>query len=402
MYEICTWIFCTMGYMLTLYRRHSQDCKHRSKGAGYTACRCPIWISGQTEAGQPLRESLKTRDWVRATRRLEALAAEEEDAAAPVAQRIAPAAAPMAQTIVPALPALTIEQGLELYRADCRRRHLAPGSLKSYEVTFRAFTRFAAAAGLRDVAELNLAVFTRFHSARQVTANTQRKEIVHLHAWRAFLAAHGYLAQQFSIAGPKEQGPETLPFEAGEVARLLAACDRISNPRLPDQINRLDQKFARALLLLLLYAGLRISDVLQLKRTQVNLETGKVLLRMMKTGHPLYVTLHREAAAALAALPENGPYFFWYQGKGLLETHVARSRRYIRRAARLAKVPNAHPHRFRDTFATALLLKGVSIRTVSLLLGHTSIKTTEKHYAPYVTEYQAALDSATALLNFVA
>jgi integrase len=39
---------------------------------------------------------------------------------------------------------------------------------------------------------------------------------------------------------------------------------------------------------------------------------------------------------------------------------------------------------FRDTFAVELLLSGVPIDQVSLLLGHSSVKVTEKHYAPFV------------------
>ena len=43
---------------------------------------------------------------------------------------------------------------------------------------------------------------------------------------------------------------------------------------------------------------------------------------------------------------------------------------------------------FRDTFAVELLNKGVPIDRVSLLLGHSSVKVTEKHYAPFVKERQ--------------
>ena len=47
---------------------------------------------------------------------------------------------------------------------------------------------------------------------------------------------------------------------------------------------------------------------------------------------------------------------------------------------------------FRDTFAVELLNKGVPIDRVSLLLGHSSVKVTEKHYAPFVKERQQQLE----------
>lgn len=65
----------------------------------------------------------------------------------------------------------------------------------------------------------------------------------------------------------------------------------------------------------------------------------------------------------------------------------------------MAKV-KGHPHRFRDTFSVSLLEKGENLHTVQLLLGHTSIKTTEKHYAPFVESFQRVLDAATSKLGF--
>jgi integrase/recombinase XerD len=49
---------------------------------------------------------------------------------------------------------------------------------------------------------------------------------------------------------------------------------------------------------------------------------------------------------------------------------------------------------FRDTFAVELLLAGVPIDQVSLLLGHSSTKITEKHYAPFVKARQEQLESS--------
>jgi len=75
-------------------------------------------------------------------------------------------------------------------------------------------------------------------------------------------------------------------------------------------------------------------------------------------------------------------------------------RRTIEVVCKLAGVNGRNPHRFRDTFSVSLLQNGVDIRRVSLLLGHTSIQTTERHYAPYVESFQVQLDAATAGLDF--
>ncbi len=50
-------------------------------------------------------------------------------------------------------------------------------------------------------------------------------------------------------------------------------------------------------------------------------------------------------------------------------------------------------HRLRDTFAVDLLEKGVPLEEVSKLLGHESIKTTEKHYSKWMKGRQDRLDS---------
>ena len=56
--------------------------------------------------------------------------------------------------------------------------------------------------------------------------------------------------------------------------------------------------------------------------------------------------------------------------------------------AMTAGVPDANAHRFRDTFSVELLRAGVSIERVSVLLGHQSVRITEKYYAPWVRARQ--------------
>src|ERR1019366_6435591 len=67
--------------------------------------------------------------------------------------------------------------------------------------------------------------------------------------------------------------------------------------------------------------------------------------------------------------------------------------RTFRRLCEIAGVKGGHPHRFRDTLAVELLLEGVPMDRVSVLLGHSSVKITERHYSPWVQARQTQLES---------
>jgi integrase len=112
---------------------------------------------------------------------------------------------------------------------------------------------------------------------------------------------------------------------------------------------------ARSLMLLLLYSGLRISDAMQVERNQLKPD-GRLLVRIMKTGKPLYVRLHADCLDALKALPVESEHFLW-SGIGKLSSAVGSARRSVAMIGKLARVKDVHPHRFRDTFSVELLVK---------------------------------------------
>jgi integrase len=97
-------------------------------------------------------------------------------------------------------------------------------------------------------------------------------------------------------------------------------------------------------------------------------------------------------------LNRNKDYFFW-TGESTGPAAASLWRKRISDVFTDAKIVNGHTHRFRDTFAVALLENGNSIETVSRLLGHTSIKITERHYNPWVKSRQVALDAAVQGAN---
>jgi integrase/recombinase XerD len=95
---------------------------------------------------------------------------------------------------------------------------------------------------------------------------------------------------------------------------------------------------------------------------------------------------------ALEAIPTANNYFFW-TGASKPKSTVGNWQRALKRLFVLAEVPTGHAHRLRDTFAIELLLAGMPMERVSILLGRSSIRVTEKHYSPWVRARQDQLEN---------
>jgi integrase len=137
------------------------------------------------------------------------------------------------------------------------------------------------------------------------------------------------------------------------------------------------------------YSGLRIGDAVALSRDR--LIGNKLFLYTAKSGTHVYCPLPDFVVNALEAVRfPNEQYFFW-TGESIKDGAARHYWRYLNKLVRLANVRGGHAHRFRDTFAVELLLSGVPLERVSVLLGHSSTRITEKHYAPWVKARQEQL-----------
>jgi integrase len=95
----------------------------------------------------------------------------------------------------------------------------------------------------------------------------------------------------------------------------------------------------------------------------------------------------------LRSLPlVHGKYYFAGPESLRMETVADLWRRKLGRLFKLANVKDGHPHRFRHTFAVELLKKGIPLEEVSVLLGHSSIRITERHYSAWVKSRQEILE----------
>jgi integrase len=174
----------------------------------------------------------------------------------------------------------------------------------------------------------------------------------------------------------------TLPLTDEEYTRLLAASPRR----------------VRAMIQLMRHSGLSVRDACTLKRSAIA-QTGvfwRVTTSRQKTGARVSVPVPRAIAEEILAVQGgDADHVFWH-GRGEPAYYASNRGADIKDAfarAGIVDVCRMKSHRLRDSFAVGLLQRGVPLEEVSKLLGHTSVVTTEKFYAPWVKARQDRLDA---------
>ena len=265
---------------------------------------------------------------------------------------------------------MTIEEACQGYLRELEARALRKGTLQGYHSLFRQLQSHCSAKGVTSLDGFDRTMLRRWRASWGWAYSTQRLRLVQLKAFFAFAEAEGWIAESPAkgLRSPRSDSPPTLPLTTHEVRALLDAAGR--KPR------------EQALLLLLRYSGLGIRDAVTLSRDAIE-PPGDLVLRRAKTGELVTVSLPPTVLAALeAARPPGQKHYFW-TGRSAPVTVAKYWRARLKKVAAEAGVADFRPHRLRDTFAVSLLLSGVLMQDVSTLLGHSSLATTERHYAPW-------------------
>lgn len=141
----------------------------------------------------------------------------------------------------------------------------------------------------------------------------------------------------------------------------------------------------RLLTLLMMDAGLRVSEAVSLQFKHLRFREKLIRVRSLKKRHETYrdVPISSRLLESLAAYlneykgdkSEMDSYLF-PSGAGHLK-RIAVWRFYNRIARKYPQLGHLHPHALRHTFATRLVNSDVSLVTARELLGHNSVQTTE-------------------------
>ena len=139
-------------------------------------------------------------------------------------------------------------------------------------------------------------------------------------------------------------------------------------------------------------------DAATLRRDLLKDNNNLTRVERNKTGTGVFVPLPPAVAEMLRALPNDHPdYFFWNPDRMKKTSVVCVFGDWLRAVFDKAGVTHGREemlsHRFRHTFAVENLLANMPIERVSILLGHKTIRTTEKYYSAWVNERQTRLEA---------
>ena len=226
--------------MLELYRRHNpQKCSSTDTKICTNRRRpCPIWIRGTDAQGAYHREPIKTRDWTVAEARKQ-----EMDSTGELPKPTAKA---------------TIEELRDSFIAGKTGEELSAETIRQYRLLFRQMEAYARDKGFRYVAEFTLAELEAFRSSWKVGAVRRQKHQERLKAIFRYAYKHKMIqdnpAQE--LGSIKVRATKAAPFENDEWNRMVQVAKANESV--------MGQK-AYALLLLMRYSGLRISDASMLR-----------------------------------------------------------------------------------------------------------------------------------------
>jgi len=257
---------------------------------------------------------------------------------------------------------------------------LSKQTISSYSRDLTRYLNYLKASGIEKISETDTSTILKHLIDLKNNKLSSRSRARHLTTLRGF---YRYLCQE-----------KILPFDPARLIDLprsgLKLPEVLSTDEVEVLLNAPDIKDPRglrdgAMLELLYAAGLRVSELIQVKVIDTNLNAGYVRVlgkgskeRIVPIGQHARDKIHQYMNSARPILLKQtvSPYLFVARaGKPMTRQGFwKRLKQYARKAGIYRKIT---PHSLRHSFASHLLEGGADLRSVQIMLGHVDITTTQ-------------------------
>ncbi len=259
-------------------------------------------------------------------------------------------------------------------------RGLSPHSLEAYLRDVTKLANYLSPLEISPFAtsENHLSDFLKDLHGLGIESSTQARCLSGIRSFFQFLVYNGQISQDptVHIKSPQKgrKLPDTLSFD--EISAILEANDMSTQEGVRN----------RAMIEFLYGAGLRVSELIGLKLTDVYTDLGFIKVcgkgdkeRLVPTGKDAFyfLKIYLETIRPQIAVKKQALNFVFLNRRGapLSRVMIFIICKDLAKKAGIYKVIS--PHTFRHSFATHLIEGGADLRAVQEMLGHESILTTE-------------------------
>lgn len=257
---------------------------------------------------------------------------------------------------------------------------LSPNTLEAYSSDMTRYLSYLKKKGIHNISETDTPIIIKYLITLRNEGLSARSRARHLVTLRGF---HKFLVQE-KVLKHDPAGIVDLPkstFKLPDVLSIEEVIRLLSTPELKKPTGVRD-----AAMLELLYAsGLRVSELINLKLFDVNLEAGFVRAlgkgskeRVVPMGSNAKEKIENYLKAARSQILKSrvSPYLFVARaGRPLTRQGFWKLlKRYAQQSGLVKRIT---PHSLRHSFASHLLEGGADLRSVQVMLGHADISTTQ-------------------------
>ena len=257
-------------------------------------------------------------------------------------------------------------------------RNVSPKTRENYSLWIGRLILFLWDIDVQKITRMDILEFRMLLNKQWLWVKTINYHVIAIRAFLKFL-----LKNDIDCISPEKlELAKTMPREVNyltdaEIEKILES-PQIISPKNPLKCAR-----DEAILHTLYGTGLRVTELIGLKRTDIKIDSTQfAIIGKWSKLRSVFTTkiARKKIESYLRMRTDDDPYVFVSMSNNSVGNHLTRNtiETIVKTCAKYANIDKkVSPHTLRHSFATSLIKKWADIRSVQTLLGHSSITTTQ-------------------------